>query len=139
MYCKLVIFNVTIFGGNWFFIKLAALDLNWHNSDCTYSVILIHTWMTFSDMLFSNKNDEQNTNSNVIQLQHSLIVILVLLCILSLDWCVWQVCLMLIHISWMHDIFHDNKSFLKNSFYNIHICHCLATLTITLVSIIYRN
>lgn len=41
--------------------------------------------MTFSDMLFSNKNDEQNTNSNVIQLQHSLLVILVLLCILSLD------------------------------------------------------
>lgn len=37
MYSKLVIFNVTIFGGNWFFIKLAALDLNWHNSDCTYS------------------------------------------------------------------------------------------------------
>lgn len=37
MYCKLVIFNVTIFGGNWFFIKLAALDMNWHNSDCTYS------------------------------------------------------------------------------------------------------
>lgn len=69
--------------------------------------------MTFSDMLFSNKNDEQNTNSNVIQLQHSLIVILVLLCILSLDLmlCLAGVSNAYTYI-WMHDIFHDNKSFL---------------------------